>query len=351
MKNPKNFCIKGDSLYIMQAMYKELEKIGYKFTDCSSYNFDAGDGKLEIIINNQCPITFEKYSELTNYASSVEYNKDLDYVTFNLPKDYEAALAYCKEALNPSNWEEPYITGDVVYIISGGSGYSCIRPSFFAKVMSKDLVKSLGDLDYTGTIKHNCKLLVMSNSPKDNCKYFTLGDNYVVRKATKDEENTFYEELFAVNDVVVIDNLYCLEQTIRGTIGHIGRITNKDIKWHTLTPHCVGGSWLASNLRFALHNEKIIEVKSLSFGDVVFNCSKGKAETFYGTVTVEEVKTAIDYIKNPPTLAGYSLSIYLIKEECHHSLQALTGSKVVSLGFGCQKGTLEELEAIYNAMQ
>lgn len=79
------------------------------------------------------------------------------------------------------------------------------------------------------------------------------------------------------------------------------------------------------------------------FGDVKFTIKGSVAETEYGKITKNEVKAALDYIENPPKLAGHFLSVL-----------NTSGERVgigTSFGFGCQRGTFEELKAIYNAFK
>ena len=91
--------------------------------------------------------------------------------------------------------------------------------------------------------------------------------------------------------------------------------------------------------------------KELYFGDVKFTIKKGNdyAETAYGKVTKEEIKKAIDYIENPPRLAGkYELTIHV------NGIHSCLRSPLIDsfkIGFGCKSGKLSELKAIYQAFE
>jgi len=76
--------------------------------------------------------------------------------------------------------------------------------------------------------------------------------------------------------------------------------------------------------------------KSLYFGDVEFICDKEAkaAATSYGKVTLEDIEEVIDYIHNPPKLAGYPLEMNI------------TDDATYTIKFGCKVGKLAELEAI-----
>ena len=83
--------------------------------------------------------------------------------------------------------------------------------------------------------------------------------------------------------------------------------------------------------------------KILYFGDVKFIIKGDYAETEYGNVYKSDVKIALDYIQHPPKLAGFGLVVY-DKEKIKHPISH-------SFGFGCRKGTLEELKEIYKAFK
>ena len=88
--------------------------------------------------------------------------------------------------------------------------------------------------------------------------------------------------------------------------------------------------------------------KELYFGKVKFTIKKGYADTEYGKVTKEEVKNAIDYIKNPPKLNDYTLGVKI--KYTTYPLSVIEKSNECYIAFGCQEGTVKELEDIYKAM-
>ena len=87
--------------------------------------------------------------------------------------------------------------------------------------------------------------------------------------------------------------------------------------------------------------------KTLNFGKVTFTVKKGDdyATTPFGKVTREEIRDAIEYIKNPPKLATYPLSIHVGSN--YNNIGDENNN--FKLGFGCKTGTLAELEAILKA--
>lgn len=94
-------------------------------------------------------------------------------------------------------------------------------------------------------------------------------------------------------------------------------------------------------------------IVTLKFGTVKFKINKkeGYATTDYGRVTKEEIKAAIDYIENPPKLAGYTLTIHPIKNQWFKLEQIDEYNPTLLLGFGCKSGKFSELKAIYNAFE
>lgn len=109
-----------------------------------------------------------------------------------------------------------------------------------------------------------------------------------------------------------------------------------------------GGGWNPIKLRKATPEEiEKASTKTLNFGDVEFTIEKGDnfATTPFGKVTREEIRDAIEYITNPPTLSGYRLTIHI--SDSYKDLYDNT--PMFSLGFGCKAGKLSELEAILKA--
>lgn len=94
--------------------------------------------------------------------------------------------------------------------------------------------------------------------------------------------------------------------------------------------------------------EPVYESKELYFGKVKFTIHEGYADTEYGKVTKEEVKNAIDYIKNPPKLNDYTLGVKI--KYTTYPLSVIEKSNECYIAFGSQEGTVKELEDIYKAM-
>lgn len=98
--------------------------------------------------------------------------------------------------------------------------------------------------------------------------------------------------------------------------------------------------------------EPLYEVNEviLYFGDVKFILNKDNdyAETEFGKIKISDIKKAIDYIENPPKLGGHFLTIHTNVDYTNFS--SLDRSiQHINYGFGCKKGTLKELKAIYHA--
>ena len=90
-----------------------------------------------------------------------------------------------------------------------------------------------------------------------------------------------------------------------------------------------------------------VSTKTLNFGKVAFTIKKGNnfATTIYGEVTKKQIQDAIEYIKNPPRLTGYPLSIHVGSN--YNNIGDENNS--FQIGFGCKAGKLSELEAILKA--
>jgi hypothetical protein len=89
------------------------------------------------------------------------------------------------------------------------------------------------------------------------------------------------------------------------------------------------------------------------FGDVEFLIDKYGASTIYGYISFDEIKKALKYINNPPTLANYPLTIHntLTKGATILNDEELCKFNNLTIGFGCQKGTLSELTKIYKEIK
>ena len=86
------------------------------------------------------------------------------------------------------------------------------------------------------------------------------------------------------------------------------------------------------------------EIKTAKFGEVTFTIEGNNdyATTKYGKVTKGSIEKAVDYLKNPPTLAGFKLTIHTGND--YEKISNV--NMLFKIGFGCQSGTLQELEDI-----
>ena len=103
-EKPKTFAILGKP-NLVKAIWEDLKELGYK-----AYS-EGSDRIFDIIVNSNS--THEKLGNFKNLyigsylhgTSHIKLNRDY-FVEFNLPQDYQKALDYAKEALNPENWGE-----------------------------------------------------------------------------------------------------------------------------------------------------------------------------------------------------------------------------------------------------
>lgn len=84
--------------------------------------------------------------------------------------------------------------------------------------------------------------------------------------------------------------------------------------------------------------EPVYRLKVLYFGKVKFTIHEGYADTEYGKVTKEEISKVFDYISDAPGLVNGKHKLVMPIHDY---------SKIK---FGCQEGTVKELEDIYKAM-
>lgn len=143
-------------------------------------------------------------------------------------------------------------------------------------------------------------------------------------------------------DTLVLGRTYKLESYDGGTSLHIRRVP------------LIGVNNITNCFRKATPEEIAkAQPKELYFGKVKFTIESGKdyAVTEYGDVPKKDIKIAIDYIKNPPSLAGFEFSIHNTKSGKYEKLTDISTGCIedTRVGFGCRYGKLSELEAIYKA--
>ena len=107
--------------------------------------------------------------------------------------------------------------------------------------------------------------------------------------------------------------------------------------------HRVGPS-IYHNGNWAEIVESRPEIRTAKFGEVTFTIEGNNdyATTKYGKVTKGSIEKAVDYLKNPPTLAGFKLTIHTGND--YEKISNV--NMLFKIGFGCQSGTLQELEDI-----
>jgi hypothetical protein len=128
------------------------------------------------------------------------------------------------------------------------------------------------------------------------------------------------------------------------------RIRNNKGEEHGITSDCG-----FDHFRFASKQEiESFGLVNLFFGDVNFKikAKEGIAYTQYGVIPKEEIIAAINYIENPPKLAGFPFNLHKLPDTNNPTeLNELeTKNTSVSIGFGCKTGKLSELKAILEVM-
>ena len=120
-------------------------------------------------------------------------------------------------------------------------------------------------------------------------------------------------------------------------------------------PRYCGSNWnlRSEDFRPATEDEiKAVLEPVLYFGKVEFKLDKINMlyTTKYGPVSLDELQNAIKYILTPPSLGGHSLKIH--NSSGYASLGDIHAvDKNLTIGFGCESGTLEELLKLETKIQ
>ena len=316
MNKPQTFSILGKE-HQLKSIWEDLKELGYKQTFSfiedinnweyiSNYFYNWKDKSDFIQLDHEAPI-YDKMDK-----------------TFQLPQQYQEALDFAKEQINHSYWsQDEYKEGDWVTVIGYDERYSY---SLYH-----------GELGKSYLITKINKSGLFFNETDCLCKTVIK-----VRKATEEEIKS--ELLKQANEKYPVGCSFRAVKT--GTVIK----NNGNIGWY---PDCDKESIFANSGYGALYIDgkwaEIIKNKTLYFGEVEFTIYNNKyATTGYGKITKEELKTAIDYIKNPPVLCGHRLTLHTDKGKTF--LNILDDKLGIRLGFGCQSGKLSELIEIYNAI-
>jgi hypothetical protein len=137
---PKTVMITSDNKLLVQAMWEDLEKIGY------SNITKGGELSYNYITHNitKADIKSKKeYGEL--FIPESDFTTDRFEISFNLPEDYTKCLQYMKDAM--VYWEEKekqvmYEVGDWIFITNGGcsvvgNGDCAIKTGSVVKIIEK----------------------------------------------------------------------------------------------------------------------------------------------------------------------------------------------------------------------
>lgn len=111
----QSFTIKSSSSGLLKAWFEEAEKFEYSLVAMADKTF----ANKELFSNNTDNPTLANYKKLTNYIS----RKSTTEVEFTLPQQYEEALQFVKDQLDPKYWvvENEFKVGDwVVFTANGG---------------------------------------------------------------------------------------------------------------------------------------------------------------------------------------------------------------------------------------
>jgi len=221
---------------------------------------------------------------------------------------------------------------------------------------------------FGGNIKVDTKYRATSSHPTPTPMYAPIingevygGFDYQLPAEIVKQWIPIYEDEFEVDDWVTIKYCFDLERGCHGCPEGTFQIVNEPSQCglYDEDPGFVvkttDRNWRISEIgvRKATPEEILkSQTKKLYFGSVKFTIKSGSkvAETGYGDVPKEEISKVIDYIKNPPRLIGHPLSIHHDDTQNYHSLYTIKGfNGVIKIGFGCQSGSVAELEAIYKA--
>lgn len=173
---------------------------------------------------------------------------------------------------------------------------------------------------------------------------FTIEGPESLKKAFVEEVNTFHstgKHCAAIHDGDYMDSYLCVYKEFL-------TITDQKESKHFKLPQ----DWDKA-IQACKDFWKVEPKKSLYFGDVEFICDKEAktAATSYGKVTLDQIENFIGYIENPPTIAGYSLTVHSLNSDNHTNLESLVQSDKATLGIGCKRGTLHELKTIANFLR
>ena len=309
MNKPQTFSILGKE-HQLKSIWEDLKELGYTL-----YKEDF-IGKIRISNDYKRIETKEMFSSLCTCST----RERSSHVNFQLPQQYQEALDFAKEQINHPYWDQDeYKVGDWVTVIGFDERYSY---SLYH-----------GELGKSYLITKINKSGLFFNETDCLCKTVIK-----VRKATEEEIKS--ELLKQANERYPIG---CKFKSICGFTGKIyggliwGWSNDKD------------AIFTNTDYRILYCDGKWAEIiKPLYFGKNKFIVENNQyATTAYGNITKEELKTAIDYIENPPKLCGYNLTIHSNeKYSSLHSFETLG----LKLGFGCQSGKLSELKEIYKAI-
>lgn len=227
-------------------------------------------------------------------------------IHYHLPVDWDAAMDHCKKVFHKKN--KDIKKGDyILYNRKKSIANYCETNEFFGRVQD---------------ITENFKLIIGFTN---NAELFLQKNDYI-RHLTKQEIIHFLVRQANKNGVKV------------GVDDFVQYSRSKDELY--INDECIykKGEWI---------NPK----PTLPFGDssFVINKKKGVAHNakHHVNVPADDFKIALDWIKHPPQLSGYDLKFKDLGFTSFISELSNSGM----LKFGCERFTLDELEAIVEAFK
>ncbi len=290
------------------------------------------------------------YPYLCGYASCKKEKFDQTFhrnnTHFHLPEDWDKAMEYCREYFKLDK-NLKYKPGDWIKL------YSIPNDGFGLAIRRIETIKPIKAMSSAGSIhKVDCSLYPIIDPPGIVARDSVLIGG-IQRHANLEEifdHLKWQAELRGINPETV--------KNIRKTADGV-KITDtwakelkkesswiyepaEDCLWCKGVPVYVNGVWAKIEKNRENH---------YPFGDSTFVVDK-KSGTAYNrehaeTVYRDDFERALEWLENPPTLAGYLLKIddeYFWNELPKHD-------DAGKLAFGCQQFTIQELRDIVNAFK
>lgn len=154
---------------LLKSMFTELIEAG-----CVPYNVTTEIPKGYCITQNSTSIKYQEDAKIITYARPENSKKD---ITFNLPEDYNKALAYVKEIISDKYWEEPKET----YPFEVGKWY------YFRSFNRKDNTNIARCEKFEKEVFHTDNWVMLGDHTTNGTDAWKIDDMSDIRIATEDE--------------------------------------------------------------------------------------------------------------------------------------------------------------------